>query len=283
MGQHNPTRSPPGLRVPEGTIVPTTAGEAESTALSPCSLACPLGINVQRYVGLAQRGMLLEALEVILEQCPLPGVCGWICQRPCEAACRRGAIDRAVAIRWLKRAAAGAAIAAGVRASGSKRPPIGGGLDVAIIGAGPAGLSAAWDLLRRGHFVTLFERRTTVGGLLDEVIGEARLPRRVLRADLRRIVEHPNITVHVGTDIGGDGQALVDLARFGTFAALLIATGAGVDERPMLGQLELPVPLPQGLVTPLDVLRRRGAEALQPAHHDSAYVLGGTTAAVATA
>lgn len=276
----------PGLRAPEGAggRLQTGGGGATTTSISPCSLACPLGINVQRYLGLAQQGKLVEALEAIAEACPLPGVCGALCQRPCEAACQRAAVDRSVAIRWLKKAAAGATVAAGLRPEARPRRAAGGcGARVAVVGAGPAGLSAAWALARLGHQVTLFERRESVGGLLDEVVPDFRLPRRLLRADIERLLAHPAIELRTGVEVGASGAALDELERADGFAAVLLSTGASQRERPLSLAASLERPWPSGVVTPIEALRALEAGEVGGGGQRSALVLGGTAAAFAVA
>lgn len=276
----------PGLDEP---LLTTPLGRAEATTLSPCSLACPLGINVQRYVGQAQRGMLVEALETILEQCPLPGVCGFICQRPCEASCRRGNFGRPVAIRWLKKAAVGAALAAGLggralQSATAQRAATGYG--VAIIGAGPAGLAAAWSLARLGHGVVLFDKAEVAGGLLAEVVPEERLPSRVLRADVERILEHPAITFRGGVELGRDGDALAEVRALAgeehRFAAVLLATGARRLGEMKLGETIAPESA-EGVANIFEVLRERGRGAPKPEKGQRAIVIGGSTPSVAAA
>jgi formate dehydrogenase major subunit len=267
----------PGLGVDGGVENPVGA---EATAIAPCSLACPLGINVQRYVGQAQRGLLLEALETILERCPLPGVCGYLCQRPCEAACRRGGVDRAVAIRWIKRAAVGAALAAG-RRDRAPSPSGAAAFRVGVIGAGPAGLSAAWHLARHGHEVTVFERRLDAGGLLDEVVPDFRLPRRVLHADVARVLAHPLIELRAGVEVE-PGELIGPRGERMGLAAVLVATGAGVEDRPRLDGAGAALGPDAGVLTPLEALRTLGTRK-GPTVGGAALVMGSGAAAVAAA
>ena len=160
--------------------VPTLGGapfSLEAVEPSPCTTACPAGINVKAYVSLIAEGMFAEALAVVRDRCPLPGICGRICHHPCEAACRR---DQPIAIRALKRFVADVA---------DETPPpmlpvIHAASRVAIVGSGPAGLAAAWDLRRAGYPVTIFESEPEPGGMLRYGIAPYRLPREVLDAEI---------------------------------------------------------------------------------------------------
>ncbi|MEW5723987.1 MAG: NAD(P)-binding protein, partial [Thermodesulfobacteriota bacterium] len=149
--------------------------------LAPCRRACPLGVNCQGYVQLIARGREPEAVDLLRETLPFPGVLGRICSQPCEEACRRREVDgQAVAIRALKRyvleAADGPAPVPALAPDTGKK--------VAILGAGPAGLLAAHDIRLKGHKVTVFDQESEPGGLLRWAIPEFRLPPTILATDL---------------------------------------------------------------------------------------------------
>lgn len=147
-----------------------------------CSSNCPLGVNVQGYMALTKEGKYSEALGLIREQNVLPGICGRICTHPCEAQCRRNDLEGAVAIRAVKRFLADSQMDAGV-----KKPEVSTALSdkkFAVIGSGPAGLAAAWELAKKGCRVTIFEKEKMAGGLLRYGIGPHRLPREILDREL---------------------------------------------------------------------------------------------------
>lgn len=165
---------------------------------APCKLICPAGLNVQGYVQMVKKGKYKEALKIIMEQLPLPGVLGRICPHECENGCRRGEVDHPVAIRDLKRLAADSFDARQIDIKCA--PPT--GKKVAIIGSGPAGLSAAYHLARKGVKSTIFEALPKAGGMLRVGIPDHRLPPEVLDRDIE-IITNLGVEIKLNTPLGG--------------------------------------------------------------------------------
>ncbi|GAI76152.1 unnamed protein product, partial [marine sediment metagenome] len=145
---------------------------------SPCTIACPAGVNAQGYIALVARGKFREALELIRQDLPLPSVCGRVCQHPCETACKRQELDEPIAIMDLKRFVTDQVL------SMPEPLPITESQKVAIIGSGPAGLAAAWELAKNGYPTTIFEALPVAGGMLAVGIPDYRLPKEILLRDL---------------------------------------------------------------------------------------------------
>jgi NADPH-dependent glutamate synthase beta subunit-like oxidoreductase/Pyruvate/2-oxoacid:ferredoxin oxidoreductase delta subunit len=185
--------------------------------IAPCQEACPAGTDAGRYVGLIGQGRYDEAYAVAAEVNPFPSVCGWICTAPCEAVCRRGTLDEPIAIRRLKRFAAEQGKLPPVAPPSKKRAQ-----KVAIIGGGPAGMSAAYYLARLGYGVTVFEAMPVPGGMMAIGIPEYRLPREVLRAEIDRIVGL-GVELKLDSAMGRD-FTLADLEA--GYDAIFLATGA---------------------------------------------------------
>ena len=182
-------------------------------------MACPAGLNVQGYVQMVGQGKYKEALEIIMEDLPLPGILGRICPHGCEDACRRCEVDSPVAIRNLKRLAADKFDARKVEiACAPARKE-----KVAIIGSGPAGLSAAYQLARRGVLSTIFEALPQAGGMLRVGIPEHRLPRDVLDNEIE-IITNLGVEIKTNTPIGTD-LGIDDLLN-GEYKSVYVATGA---------------------------------------------------------
>jgi NADPH-dependent glutamate synthase beta subunit-like oxidoreductase/NAD-dependent dihydropyrimidine dehydrogenase PreA subunit len=191
----------------------------------PCMMACPAHTNAGRYVSLIAEGRFEEAYRYARDPNPLASICGRVCAHPCETACRRGEIDRPISIRALKRFLT-------ERHGPESRHPVGPSAKpsaklaykVAVVGGGPVGLSAAHDLALMGYSVTIFEASPVAGGMLYLGIPEYRLPRSVVEAQVREILETGDITLRLNAAAGRDFT--VGELRNQGFDAVLIAVGA---------------------------------------------------------
>jgi len=194
----------------------------DKTGISPCKAACPAGISVHGYVALIRRGQFREALKLIKKSNPFAAVCGRICHRPCEKACLRGAQDEPIAIRDLKRFVADLDLYSYEPYIPPRKEPT--GKKVAIIGAGPGGLSAAYYLAIEGHDVTVFDAHDEPGGLLKYGIPSFRLPKEIVSREIDTILGVGGIELEMGVRWGKD-FSLKSLKEDG-YDAILIATGA---------------------------------------------------------
>jgi heterodisulfide reductase subunit A len=186
---------------------------------APCVATCPAGINVQGYVQLVGQGKFKEAVQLIMERLPLPGVLGRVCPHPCESQCRRAEIDAPLAIRNLKRFAADH-----VDPTELPLPEIAERKEkVAVVGSGPAGLTVAYYLRLKGYQIVLFEALDVLGGMLRVGIPAYRLPSDILDGEIDHILAH-GIAVKTGQRLGRD-FTLTDLERQG-FDAVFVAVGA---------------------------------------------------------
>lgn len=168
----------------------------EKTA--PCSTACPAGEDIARIEMLATQGLFKEAWETILRENPLPSVCGRVCFHPCEDLCNRREFDEAVAIHTLERFLADTAIRYGIQAQMEKRSPR--KEKIAIAGAGPAGLAAAWFLCLLGYACRIFEASPEPGGVLRWGIPLYRLPLAALQHDIEQIKDH-GVAIETGCEV----------------------------------------------------------------------------------
>ena len=201
----------------------TMVGDQVPEPTAPCQTACPARTDAGRYVGLVAQGRYDEAYAVAAEVNPFPSVCGWICTAPCEAACRRGTLDEPIAIRALKRFAAEHGTLPPIEPPTVRRVE-----RVAVVGGGPAGMSAAYYLIRLGYGVTVLEAMPIPGGMMAIGIPEYRLPREALRAEIDRIV---GLGVELRLDaVMGRDYTLSDLEREG-YKAIFLATGAPKSRR----------------------------------------------------
>jgi formate dehydrogenase major subunit len=155
--------------------------------LAPCRLACPAGLDIQGYVAYISHGEFEEALKLIKERNPLPLVVGRVCPHFCEDACRRNRVDEPIAINPLKRFVADYDRLEGISYKPEVAPD--SGHQVAIIGGGPSGLSAAYYLRQKGHRVTIFDAQPKLGGMLRYAIPEYRLPKKILDEEIQGILD----------------------------------------------------------------------------------------------
>jgi len=213
------------------TSDPATHFRIRQVEPSPCATACPAGVNVKGYVGLIAAGRFREALELIKRDNPLPGICGRVCHHPCEAHCPRGKTHEPIAIRALKRFAADYEL----KTPKKKLLPLPRTREekIAIVGSGPAGLTAAHDLVRLGYGATVFEAMSAPGGMLTAAIPSYRLPRDIVQAEIRTIAEL-GVEIATNTRIGRD-LSLDELVEKEGYSAVFIAVGAHVSRR-----LEIP-------------------------------------------
>ncbi len=187
---------------------------------SSCRVACPAGVNVKAYVGLIASQQFNRALEVVLQSNPLPGICGRVCTHPCEAECRRAEIDAPVAIRLLKRFIADFAFSDASAVSDKYRSIVTpNGIRVAIVGSGPAGITAASDLARLGYSVTVFEALDRPGGMMRVGIPAFRLPHAIIDQEVGALTRL-GIEIQTSSPIDDPKRLLAD-----GYAAVFWATG----------------------------------------------------------
>ncbi len=188
---------------------------------APCQMACPAGIDIPTYVTLIGQGKDAEAIDVIRKDNPFPWVCGLVCTRPCEFMCVRGRIDKPVSIKFLKAFAAERAMSEGRYKNPERQPDI--GKKIAVIGAGPGGMSAAYYLALKGYAVRVIESLPVAGGMIMVGIPRYRLPREVIDREVG-MLEELGVEFVYNTRFGKD-VTLEDLKKEG-FEAFLFAIGA---------------------------------------------------------
>ena len=235
----------------------------------PCRVACPAGVNAQGYIALISQGKFREALEVMRRTMPFAGVCGRVCNHPCETDCERGRIDEPMSIRALKRFIADYELKVGRE----KATPVELTKEdkVAVIGSGPSGLACAYDLIRKGYPVTVFEALPMAGGLLHYGIPEYRLPKKVLDNEIDYIKEL-GVEIKTNTPVRDLGQMFEQGYR-----AIFIGTGAGVSQK-----MGIPGEESNGVIHALDFLKQMNSKG-KVSLGDRVAVIGGGNAAVDSA
>ncbi|MBM4445904.1 MAG: hydrogenase [Chloroflexi bacterium] len=205
------------------------AAVCDSLMISPCQHTCPVGINVPKYVAHITVGEYLESVETIRDRNPFPAICGRICHHPCEGRCRRGELDESVAIRSLKRFAADWYFDHISELPPPEPFPRTKRQKVAVVGAGPTGLSCAYYLAQMGYGVTAFEALPVGGGMLSVAIPEFRLPRRVIQQEIDYIAKR-GVDIRYDMPIGVT-YTVDDLLKKDGYSAVFIAAGAQRSQR----------------------------------------------------
>ncbi len=219
------------------------------TGTAPCKTACPAHIAVQGYLKKASQGKYTEALALIKKQNPFPAVCGAICNRRCEDACTRGKVDEAIAIDAVKKFIAEQDLKADTRYVPPIIVPGNRGRwkeKIAIIGAGPAGLSAAYYLAERGYYPTVFEKHEKPGGMLRYGIPSYKLDKAVIDAEID-IMREMGVDIRCGVEVGKD--ITLDQLRAEGYKAFYIAIGCSGGGRP-----NVPNDTADGTLTAVDYL-----------------------------
>ena len=243
------------------------------TGTAPCKTACPAHIGIQGYLQLAKEGRYEDALALIKKDNPLPAVCGHVCNRRCEDACTRGTIDEAVAIDEVKRFIAERDLNAETRFIPKKIiPSLKGGFKekIAIIGAGPAGLSCAYFLALTGYKPTIFEKNAEPGGMLRYGIPSYKLEKDLLAAEID-VIRQLGVEIRCGVEVGKD-VTIEDLREQG-YKGFYAAIGCQRGRKPGISGENA-----EGAYTAVDFLRKAGAKESFALEGDVVVVGGGNVA-----
>lgn len=243
------------------------------TGTAPCKTACPAHIGIQGYLQLAKEGRYEDALALIKKDNPLPAVCGHVCNRRCEDACTRGTIDEAVAIDEVKRFIAERDLNAETRFIPKKTiPSLKGGFEekIAIIGAGPAGLSCAYFLALTGYKPTIFEKNAEPGGMLRYGIPSYKLEKDLLAAEID-VIRQLGVEIRCGVEVGKD-VTIEDLREQG-YKGFYAAIGCQRGRKPGISGENA-----EGAYTAVDFLRKAGAKESFALEGDVVVVGGGNVA-----
>jgi NADPH-dependent glutamate synthase beta subunit-like oxidoreductase len=225
---------PNGIKIMEITRTLRVTGPEERIPEKPqCTEACPAGIDVPGYLRYIADDKPDEACKLIIEKAPFPGILGRVCTHPCETACKRGEVGESISICAAKRYAADKA---GNFSEWMSSTAPDTGYKVAVIGAGPAGLTAAFYLRKKGHRVTVFEAREKPGGMMRYGIPFYRLPEDVLDKEIQAVLS-PGIELRTGQKLGVDYE--IDQLKQEGFKAAFMAVGAQLSRKIELEGSEL--------------------------------------------
>ena len=243
------------------------------TGTAPCKTACPAHIAVQGYLKMAAQGRYQDALELIKKDNPLPAICGRICNRRCEEACTRGSIDEAIAIDEVKRFIAEQDLKAETRFVPKKIVPTLEGEfkeKIAIIGAGPAGLSCAFYLAEKGYYPTIFEKNEKPGGMLVYGVPSYKLEKDVVAAEID-IIKAMGVEIKTGVEVGKD--ITIDELRKQGYKAFYVAIGCQGGKK-----AGVPGEDATGVTTAVDFLREVGEKESYNLEGDVVVIGGGNVA-----
>ena len=243
------------------------------TGTAPCKTACPAHIAVEGYLKMASQGRYKEALALIKKNNPLPAICGHICNRRCEDACTRGSIDQAIAIDEVKKFIAMQDLNAETRCVPEKViPRVDGDFTekVAVIGAGPAGLSCAYYLAEKGYHPTVFEKNELPGGMLTYGIPSYKLEKKVIEAEVD-IIKEFGVDIRCGVEVGKD--VTIEQLRADGYKAFYIAIGCQGGRLP-----GIPGEDAAGVLTAVDFLHETAVKEAYPLSGDVVVIGGGNVA-----
>ena len=243
------------------------------TGTAPCKTACPAHIAVQGYLKLAAQGKYQEALALIRKDNPLPAICGRICNRRCEDACTRGTIDQAIAIDEVKNFLAQLDLKAETRYIPPKVVPTLEGEfheKIAIVGAGPAGLSCAFYLAEKGYKPTIFEKNEKPGGMLRYGVPSFKLEKDVIDGEIE-VIKAMGVEIKCGIEVGKD--VTIQQLREQGYKAFYIAIGCQGGRK-----AGIPGEDTEGVMTAVDFLRTVGGNEAYPVSGNAVVVGGGNVA-----